>query len=70
MAQSALDVKLIGGVNKASVPCDEEVNKRLQFIGWRVIRFWGKDIKKNTADCVKVVEEVIYDQMHEIQDDE
>lgn len=49
---------------------DEEVNKRLQFLGWKVIRFWGKDIKKNTSDCVKVVEEAIYDQIYEIQDDD
>lgn len=49
---------------------DEEVNKRLRFLGWKVIRFWGKDIKKYTADCVKVVEEAIYDQIDEIQDDD
>ena len=30
-------------------------------MGWTVIRFWGKDIKKNTDECVRVVEETIFD---------
>ena len=42
---------------------DDEVNKQLLFFGWTVIRFWGKDIIKNTDECVKVVEEVIFDNM-------
>ena len=40
---------------------DEEVNKQLLFMGWTVIRFWGNDIKKNTDECVKVVEETIFE---------
>ena len=40
---------------------DEEVNKELLFLGWTVIRFWGKDIKKNTDECIKVIEETIFD---------
>jgi len=40
---------------------DNEVNKMLLFEGWTVIRFWGKDIKKNTDECIKVVEETIMD---------
>ena len=28
---------------------------------WTVIRFWGEDIKKHTDECVKVVEETIFD---------
>ena len=42
---------------------DDEVNKQLLFLGCTVIRFWGKDIIKNTDECVKVVEEVIFDNM-------
>ena len=42
---------------------DDEVNKQLLFLGWTVIRFWGKDIKKNTDECIKIVEEVIFDNM-------
>ena len=40
---------------------DDEVNKQLLFLGWTVIRFWGKDIKKNVDECVNVVEEAIFD---------
>lgn len=39
---------------------DEEVNKELLFLGWTVIRFWGKEIKKNTDECIKVIEETIF----------
>ena len=40
---------------------DDEINKKLLFMGWTVIRFWGKDIKKNTDECIKVIEETIFD---------
>lgn len=40
---------------------DDEVNKKLLFMGWTVIRFWGNDIKKHTEECVKVIEETILD---------
>lgn len=41
---------------------DEEINKELQFLGWTVIRFWGKEIMKNTDECIRVIEETIFDQ--------
>ena len=41
---------------------DDEINKRLFFEGWTVIRFWGEEIKKYTDECVNVVEETIFDQ--------
>lgn len=40
---------------------DDEVNKKLLFMGWTVIHFWGNDIKKHTDECVKVIEEAIFD---------
>lgn len=40
---------------------DEEINKQLNFMGWTVIRFWGKDIKKDVQQCVKTIEEIILD---------
>ena len=40
---------------------DDEINKRLLFEGWTVIRFWGKDIKNNLDECVKVIEETIFE---------
>ena len=30
-------------------------------MGWTVIRFWGKDIMKNTDECIRVIEEIIFD---------
>lgn len=42
---------------------DDEINKQLLFEGWTVIRFWGNDIKKHTDECVKVVEEAIFDSL-------
>lgn len=43
-----------------NVERDDEVNKQLLFLGWTVIRFWGKDIKKNPDECVRVIEETIF----------
>ena len=30
-------------------------------MGWTVIRFWGTDIKNNTDECVRVIEETIFE---------
>lgn len=47
---------------------DDEINKKLLLMDWTVIRFWGKDILKNTDECVKVIEETILDlRMQEIE---
>ena len=50
-------------INKISqnIKRDDEVNKQLIFQGWTVIRFWGKNIQKNIDECVKVVEEAVWD---------
>lgn len=40
---------------------DEAINKELAFLGWTVIRFWGKEIAKNVDECVRVIEEAIWD---------
>lgn len=40
---------------------DDEVNKKLLFMGWTVIRFWGKDIIRNTDECIRVIEETIFE---------
>ena len=42
---------------------DDKVNKSLLFRGWTVIRFWGKDIIKKPDECLKVIEETIFDNM-------
>ncbi len=46
---------------------DDEINKRLLFEGWTVIRFWGKEIAKSADECVRVIEEAIWD-MHMQED--
>ena len=38
---------------------DYEVNEKLRSEGWTVIRFWGNDIKKNTQQCVDIVEKAV-----------
>jgi DNA mismatch endonuclease (patch repair protein) len=40
---------------------DDEINKKLLYEGWTVIRFWGKEIMKHIDECVKVIEETIFD---------
>lgn len=34
---------------------DDEINKRLSFMGWTVVRFWGKEILTNSDECVSVI---------------
>jgi len=38
---------------------DKEINLLLQELGWTVLRFWGKDIKKNLSSCVTQIVEKI-----------
>jgi DNA mismatch endonuclease (patch repair protein) len=40
---------------------DTENEKKLESMGWAVIRFWGKEIKKNLMDCVNEIKETIYE---------
>lgn len=40
---------------------DVENDKKLLFLGWTVIHFWGKDILQNTEECIRVIEEVVWD---------
>ena len=44
---------------KRNIERVKEVNKRLESEGWTVLRFWGKDIEKNTEKCVnKVIQHI------------
>lgn len=40
---------------------DEEVDHELKGLGWKVLRFWGKEIEKNLDGCIRVVEEAIFE---------
>lgn len=46
---------------KRNMARDDEVNKKLVAAGWTVVRFWGEDIKKDMASCVKTIEEIIFE---------
>lgn len=49
---------------------DVETDKKLLFLGWTVIHFWGQDIARRTDECMKVIEEAIWDtQIGEFPDD-
>ncbi len=41
---------------------DREVDQKLLFLGWTVIRFWGEEIQKNPEGCIRVIEETIFEQ--------
>ena len=38
---------------------DREVTVALEADGWVVLRFWGKEIKKNLEKCADIIEEVL-----------
>lgn len=38
---------------------DAEVNEQLKNEGWTVIRFWGKEIQKDTVRCADVIEKAV-----------
>lgn len=38
---------------------DKEVTEQLKQDGWVVIRFWGKEIKNETAKCVEIIEKAV-----------
>lgn len=38
---------------------DEKINAELNGLGWTVIRFWSKDVLKDTGHCIKTIEEFI-----------
>ena len=40
---------------------DREVTERLQNDGWKVLRFWGKEIKCNLEECVSGIIEALND---------
>lgn len=38
---------------------DKEVNEHLLSLGWTVLRFWGKQIEKDTAGCADLIEKEV-----------
>lgn len=44
---------------ESNIKRDNQVNQELIKTGWRVLRFWSKEVRKNLASCVDKVEELI-----------
>ena len=37
----------------------KKIDKELALLGWKVLRFWGKDIKKHIEECIQVVDDAV-----------
>ncbi len=46
---------------------DKEVNEYLTQNGWKVLRFWGKNITKNLLLCISKIEQEIQARKNEIK---
>ena len=44
---------------KRNIQRDLEINKELNKLGWKVVRFWEHEIKDDVARCVEKVRETI-----------
>ncbi len=44
---------------------DERINLELEGLGWKVIRFWGKDITSDLDKCVRTIEDAIIESIIE-----
>ena len=38
---------------------DKEINQKLKSMGWKVLRFWGKEIQNDIENCVEQVESLV-----------
>lgn len=38
---------------------DKKINQQLKKAGWKVIRFWEHDIRKNSDKCIRTVRKVL-----------
>lgn len=45
---------------------DKLVNKTLRDEGWKLLRFWGKEIEKNLEKCVSEIEMTIKSRMEQV----
>ncbi len=42
---------------------DRRVDRELALLDWTVIRFWSNDIKKDLQECLRVIEETVFEKM-------
>ena len=40
---------------------DNKIDKELGALGWKVLRFWEKEIKKNIDECIKAVDDAVFE---------
>ena len=40
---------------------DLETDRELLYLGWTVIHFWGMDIMKHIDECLRIIEETIFE---------
>lgn len=40
---------------------DLEIDKKLQGLGWSVVHFWSKDVIRLTEECVRTIDEIVFD---------
>lgn len=52
---------------EGNIKRDELVNTELVKKGWKVLRFWSKDVRKNLASCIREIEETIQTGNDQIQ---
>lgn len=38
---------------------DDMVNKELKMTGWKVLRFWSKEMRKDISSCISIIENAI-----------
>ena len=48
---------------------DNEIEKKLTYSGWTVLRYWGNEINKSLAECVQEIKETIIATKSGIYDD-
>lgn len=39
---------------------DRKVDVMLKGLGWEVLRFWSRDVLKNTDECIRTIEEAVF----------
>lgn len=44
---------------ETNIQRDKEVNRQLKKEGWKILRFWSKDVSKNLRTCTRKVEQII-----------
>jgi DNA mismatch endonuclease (patch repair protein) len=44
---------------ESNIKRDKQVNEELEKQGWKVLRFWSREIRKNLASCINKIEEFL-----------